>query len=87
VPPFLLLAHCMPKARRKKEARASSVPLPLISGLGDATSEFGLLRSIEELEEEPLLALDKEGEIPHQDEPAHSVPYMEDDDEADGQTP
>ncbi|GAB2268005.1 hypothetical protein Dimus_002982 [Dionaea muscipula] len=73
----------MPKARKKKEARASSVPLPLTFGLGTATPEVGLLRSIEELEEEPLLALDKEGEIPHQDEPAHSVPYMEDDDETD----
>ncbi|GAB2268755.1 hypothetical protein Dimus_003701, partial [Dionaea muscipula] len=70
---------------RRKKTRASSVELPLTSGLGDMTSEFGMLWRTEALEEEPQLDLDTEEEVSHQKELSHSEASIDDVDEADGQ--
>ncbi|GAB2273041.1 hypothetical protein Dimus_007851 [Dionaea muscipula] len=73
----------MPKGRRKK-ARTSSVTLPLILGLGAATSEFGILWPIEVIEEEPVVDLNSHKAYSHQDELSNPDSFMDDDDDADG---
>ncbi|GAB2272702.1 hypothetical protein Dimus_007522 [Dionaea muscipula] len=73
----------MPNGRRKK-ARTSSVTLTLISGLGAATSEFGILWPIEVIEEEPVVDLNSHEASSHHHEPSNPDSFMDDDDDADG---
>ncbi|GAB2292809.1 hypothetical protein Dimus_027043 [Dionaea muscipula] len=69
--------------RRTRKARASSIFLPIVSGLGAATSEFGKFFPIETLDDDPPLELDVDEGIPQHAEISHSDSFMIDEEVAD----